>query len=116
MGTVNEYEPTPQKNQHPAIWPLVIESLVGKVGVPEALIEDMKARDQFGRKKYGTPLQPFNGRDAVRDAYQEALDLCVYTKQATMEHPKDESLQDVHTNAIQCAIQLRKILDRGCFG
>lgn len=51
----------------------------------ELVIADMKARDEFGRAKYGTPLQAGNGRDSLRDAYQEALDLCVYLKQAIVE-------------------------------
>lgn len=53
--------------------------------VREAVIEDMQARDRFGREKYGTPLQCLNGRDPLVDAYQEALDLVVYLKQAILE-------------------------------
>lgn len=41
--------------------------------------------DKFGRRKYGTPLQPFNGRDPLVDAYQEVLDLAVYLRQAIWE-------------------------------
>lgn len=48
-------------NDGPAIWDLVAE--------------DMDARDQLGRVRYGMPVQPNNGRDALRDAYTEALDL-----------------------------------------
>ena len=51
----------------------------------ELVIQDMQARDQLGRRKYGVPLQPYNGRDALKDAYQEALDLCVYLRQALYE-------------------------------
>ena len=64
-------QPPPQRNGNPAVWDLVIA--------------DMKARDQLGRERYGTPLQPFNGRDALVDAYQEALDLAVYLRQAIEE-------------------------------
>ena len=32
-----------------------------------------------------TSLQAFNGRDALRDAYEEALDLCQYLRQALYE-------------------------------
>lgn len=53
------------------MWPLVIM--------------DMAARDQVGRARYGVPLQPHNGRDALRDAYEEALGLCAYLRQAIME-------------------------------
>lgn len=48
----------------------------------ELVIADMKARDDFGRAKYGTPLRSDNGRDHLVDAYQEALDLCVYLRAA----------------------------------
>jgi hypothetical protein len=46
----------------------------------ELVIADMRERDQIGRQKYGTPLQPRNGRDSLIDAYQECLDLCVYLR------------------------------------
>jgi hypothetical protein len=45
----------------------------------------MVARDHVGRARYGTPLQAHNGRDALVDAYQEALDLVVYLRQAIEE-------------------------------
>jgi hypothetical protein len=44
------------------------------------VIEDMKARDNLGRERYGTPLQIDNGRDFLIDAYQESLDLVVYLR------------------------------------
>lgn len=49
------------------------------------VIEDMKRRDEFGERKYHTKLKPFNGRDALVDAYQEALDLVVYLRQQIEE-------------------------------
>lgn len=64
-------QPRPKKNQHRPVW--------------DQVIADMKARDRTGRERYGTPLQPFNGRDALLDAYEEALDLAVYLKQALIE-------------------------------
>lgn len=69
--TLTDPEPQPVHNDKPAVWELVIA--------------DMEARDEFGRKKYGTPLQPHNGRDALTDAYQEALDLLVYLRQMIYE-------------------------------
>lgn len=51
----------------------------------DLLIADMRARDALGAKRYNTRLQPFNGRDALVDAYQEALDLCAYLRQAIFE-------------------------------
>lgn len=63
--------PTPERLDKPAVW--------------DAVIADMKARDQEGRRRYGTPLQPDNGRDGLVDLYQELLDACVYLKQVIME-------------------------------
>ena len=53
--------------------------------VLNAVMEDMVSRSYVGRKKYGTFLMTHNGRDALMDAYQEALDLAMYLKQAIME-------------------------------
>jgi len=49
------------------------------------VLADMAERRRVGIERYGTPLQPHNGRDALVDAYQEALDLCVYLRQAIEE-------------------------------
>lgn len=57
----------------------------GRVNVTLAVMDDLRLRSESGAKKYGTPLMTHNGRDALVDAYQEALDLCVYLKQALME-------------------------------
>lgn len=64
-------QPDPIPTDGPAIWDLVIQ--------------DMKDRDAKGRKAYGVPLQAHNGRDPLRDAYEEALDLAVYLRQALEE-------------------------------
>ena len=70
MKTINQKrvypEPVPVRTDARPTWDLVIE--------------DMTARDQAWRKKYGTPLQAGNGRDSLVDAYQEALDLVVYLR------------------------------------
>lgn len=52
------------------------------------VLKDMEDRRLRGMERYGTPLQPHNGRDALIDAYQEALDLCVYLRQAIEERGK----------------------------
>ncbi|AGL13859.1 hypothetical protein [Actinoplanes sp. N902-109] len=53
---------------------------------------DLRIREQIGRQRYGTALQPHNGRDALRDAYEEALDLACYLRQAIAEraHQADD--------------------------
>jgi hypothetical protein len=64
-------QPAPKPNDGPAIADLVMA--------------DIKARDQLGQQRYGTRLQANNGRDALVDAYQEALDLAFYLRQAIEE-------------------------------
>lgn len=49
------------------------------------VIKDLEARAETGKEKYGTYLRTKNGRNALMDAYQEALDLCMYLKQKLME-------------------------------
>jgi hypothetical protein len=49
---------------------------------------DFRRRDRKGKRTYGTRLQPFNGRDALRDSYEEALDLAVYLRQAIYERDR----------------------------
>lgn len=71
MSNVND-QPPPVPNDRPAVWDLVIR--------------DMRERDAVGRERYGTPLQPHNGRDALVDAYQEGLDLVVYLRQRIAEN------------------------------
>ena len=57
----------------------------GGVNIMPEVIKDLKARDRVGTKKYGTTLQSNNGRNCLMDAYQEALDLVMYLKQALIE-------------------------------
>ena len=53
--------------------------------VQDAVIADIEQRKLVGIERYGTPLQPFNGRDTLQDAYEEAIDLAMYLKQAIIE-------------------------------
>lgn len=49
------------------------------------VIADINARRELGIERYGTALHPHNGRNALQDAYEEALDLAIYLKQALLE-------------------------------
>lgn len=57
----------------------------GERDIQSQVIADIEARRLVGIERYGTALQPWNGRDALRDAYEEALDLAMYLKQAMVE-------------------------------
>lgn len=67
-------QPAPVRNDHEPVW--------------ENVIQDMWKRHQKGVETYGVPLQPFNGRDALQDAYEECLDMAVYLRQAIEERGK----------------------------
>lgn len=64
-------QPNPRPNDGPHIADLVMH--------------DLAIRKAVGIERYGTPLQANNGRDALRDAYEEALDLAQYLRQAIEE-------------------------------
>jgi len=67
-------QPAPAPNDGPRVLDLVLA--------------DLKARAEAGLAKYGTYLQPNNGRSALQDAYEEALDLAMYLRQKLEEERK----------------------------
>lgn len=64
-------QPLPTVNDHPSIQSMVIA--------------DIEKRIEIGIQRYGTALQPNNGRDMLLDAYEEAMDLAIYLKGAIVE-------------------------------
>lgn len=113
-GTLNDPEPAPVKNEYPEVWPLIIRELAerekseGMIGgiIINAVIIDAKERHEQGVAKYGVGLQPFNGRDALKDAYQESLDMLAYTRQLFWENTCNDDpgaiveLMDVAINSV----------------
>lgn len=74
----------------------------GQGDIQGLVIDDLKARREEGIRRYGTPLQAHNGRDAMNDLYQEILDAACYLKQVIEERgpcraepPKIPHLADV---------------------
>lgn len=63
---MHEEQPMPVKNNHPIIQDLVLA--------------DIQKRKELGIERYGTGLQPFNGRDFLRDGYEESMDLLMYLR------------------------------------
>ncbi len=53
--------------------------------VTAEVIADLRAREQRGIETYSQTLHTHNGRDALRDLYEELLDGARYAKQAMME-------------------------------
>jgi hypothetical protein len=58
----------------------------------DLVLADIAERDLIGQVKYNVRLQGFNGRDVLKDAYQEALDLVVYLRQAIYERDNPQVL------------------------
>lgn len=51
----------------------------------DLVCQDITARKAFGLARYGSLLQAGNGRDSLRDAYEEVLDLACYLRQTIAE-------------------------------
>lgn len=57
----------------------------GRLPVQGLLIQAIRERAEHGRRKYGRYLETDNGRDALQDAWEEALDLVTYLTQLRLE-------------------------------
>ena len=64
----------------------------GKQEVLPEVLKDLQTRAIRGVERYGHLLETHNGRDALLDAYEEALDMAMYLKQAIME--RDDKTAD----------------------
>lgn len=53
------------------------------------VLADLRDRDRVGYETYGGPLMADDGRDALWEAYEEALDLCVYLRLAIDQRQND---------------------------
>jgi hypothetical protein len=71
----------PPKRGFDEVWPVLERRF--RFMLPERVAE--------GIRRYGTPLQTFNGRDAFRDAMEEWFDLGLYVTQMWLEQ---ETLQN----------------------
>ena len=59
--------------------------VAGRQPVQAAIIAAIGERRDYGTRKYGRPLETHNGRDALTDAWEEALDLLTYLTQMRLE-------------------------------
>jgi hypothetical protein len=95
-------------------------SPVPREGAPSVLAlvrADLVAREQIGIERYGTTLNPHNGRDGIVDAYQEILDAAAYMRQVIEEggtvgrHGADDSPRDPQVDDMTPGHLLACILD-----
>lgn len=73
------------RKQHPSVLDQKDPLLVEGESIFNLVKKDLEEREQVGKARYGTTLKANNGRDALLDAYAEALDLVVYLRQAIEE-------------------------------
>ena len=66
----------------------------GRECVQDRLIEEIQRRRDLGVQRYGQPLMTHSGRDALRDAWEEAIDLTAYLTQMMMERADIVALLD----------------------
>lgn len=81
-------QPPPIPNDGPSSQAGVIEDVLRLFSESPArsmLVDALRERAEDGRRKYGTTLQPNNGRDPLIDALQESQDKAAYLKQALLE-------------------------------
>lgn len=71
VSKATEYQPHPKRG--------------GGTVVVDVVLADIMERAKAGKQKYGTYLETNNGRDPLWDAYQEAIDLVMYLRQALLE-------------------------------
>lgn len=64
--------------ERPGDQPLPVPN--GRPSIQSLVRADLDAREQLGVQRYGTALQAHNGRDMLRDAYDEAMDLTTYLR------------------------------------
>lgn len=79
-------QPLPTPNDHTDIMALVSGDVLG--------------RRDLGISRYGTTLQPLNGRDSLQDAYDESLDKSVYLRTLMAER---DALSDLF--AVQAEVR-----------
>ena len=73
MSKASEYQPYPKQ---------------GEQVVVDVVLADIRERAETGKRKYGTYLETNNGRNPLWDAYQEAIDLVMYLRQALLEQER----------------------------
>lgn len=120
--SLNDSEPPPHRNEHQACWDTFLDRHEFRE-LPDdvrALIEaDIRERDERGGRKYGVRLQPFNGRNALHDIYQEQLDALVYSVQFFVEDCQERRGADpffdalhVFQDALRTVERTRRVIRR----
>jgi acyl carrier protein len=73
------------------------------------LIADIETRVAAGENKYGERLRANNGRDALLDAYQKAIDLTLYLRQEVDEQGSGVAI-GLYGDARALALEIRRMI------
>ena len=89
----------PIPNDREGVHDVLIREVTEAVGdevddITQDLIDELLARKELGLSKYGTLLQPFNGRDFLRDILDEAIDGLAYVRGALQEAHERKAAPD----------------------
>jgi hypothetical protein len=106
-------QPLPVPNDGPSMHDLVCADLQAMCmsGWPTGIAGDLQARKRLGLERYGSLLQAHNGRDALRDLYEELLDATVYACQAKEEEHGPPGIVPVYESLLTLLIQVRRLRD-----
>ena len=77
--------PTKQRDGD-QILPSVNDEVDCQTRLMNRISQEVPLRRQVGIERYGTALQPFNGRDSLRDLWEELLDASTYFMQVEAEY------------------------------
>lgn len=104
---------TPKQNSEVRVVDVVIRDL-DRIFGPDShssglLVADLRDRATVGHAKYGTYLQPHNGRDATMDAYQELVDGSKYMRQIMLEgkYSDDKTLSEDYHYLLMIMMRMR---------
>lgn len=85
-------QPAPQPGKQIVV-EAVLESIrvnfIHPASLKHLIMDDLSERAAVGLQKYGRLLETHNGRDALMDLYQEALDGVMYAAQYLLEAAQD---------------------------
>lgn len=109
-------QPSPVKTDTPEVWPLVVADVVsdkyaGEGGEPvpvywrQRLAAEMEERNAFGIRKWKEPVRVENGRDPLRDALDEALDMSCYTRQQYEKTRRQDDWR-LHCDSVRFALRI----------
>lgn len=114
-------QPLPTPNDNPICHEMAIDGLLRRYGPTYAAVgvrDMLRSRLELGISRYGTPLQPLNGRDFLRDLQEELLDALAYSWGVVYEmrhegrHHEANVLELVHIRNLEnTALNVQRLMD-----